>query len=96
MESRNSFCYLQELPACRCRYSDAACRCRYSDESNLHAAYILIVRFILYLHLRLGLSNGPFPSEFPSKNLYGFHFSPRYVTSRATHLPLIDHPNNIK
>jgi hypothetical protein len=51
---------------------------------------------IFYIQLRLGLSNGPFPSEFPSKYLHVFHFSPIYVTYSATHLPLIDNPNNIK
>jgi hypothetical protein len=42
------------------------------------------------------LSNFPFPSELPPKDLYGFDFSPMYVKYSATILPLIDHPNNIK
>jgi len=37
---------------------------------------------IFYLHLRLGLSNGPFPSEFPSKDLY-FFTSPPYMSHVA-------------
>jgi hypothetical protein len=59
---------------------------------------LISLKYILIfdLHLRLDLSNGPFPSEFPSKDLYGFHFSTVYVTCSATHLPLIDPSNDTK
>jgi hypothetical protein len=56
----------------------------------------LIYVWIFYLNLRLGLSNSPSPSEFLSKDLYGFRFCPICDTCSATQLPLIDHPNNIQ
>ena len=44
---------------------------------------------ILFSHLRLGLPSGPFPSGYPTKNLYTPPLSPIRATCRP-HLILID------
>jgi hypothetical protein len=87
MESRNSLSYLQFI---------AACRCRDSDKSNLHSAYILKIRFNILLTFIPRSFEWPLSFRISLQRFVLFHFSPIYVTCSATHLPLIDRPNNIK
>jgi hypothetical protein len=42
---------------------------------------------ILSTHLRLGLPNGLFPSEFSTKTLYAFLFSPSFYMPCPSHSP---------
>jgi hypothetical protein len=60
-----------------------------SGEANNHSANQEIPRILLsYHHLRLGLTNGFFPSGFPTKILYAFLISPMRAKFHAHHTRL--------
>jgi hypothetical protein len=60
------------------------------DESNPHLSTLfpLTSTVILFPHLRLGLTSGTFPSDFPTKILYAFLTFPMHATFPVHLIPL--------